>query len=154
MSEDSSGSSKRVAMLSYVLVGTVAATGVILTAIIGLRWDAPPFRVNHEVDRVVVDVQTLGEYPTTIHEIRLVDLSNEAVVWQLRADSGTPQIHRITLSVGANAAQIQTPTGSYRVVVPSTGARFVIRRVTRYRIEVWGAPSKFSRQSADFEIGK
>jgi hypothetical protein len=81
-------------------------------------------------------------------------LTDDAVVWQLLADSGTPQIHRITLTVAPNAAQIQTPTGRYRVVVPSTGAQFVRSRGTRYRIEVWGTPSKFSKQSADFEVEK
>jgi hypothetical protein len=141
--------STRVMTFARVFLGTAVVAGVALAAIIWLRWDAPPFRVNRGVDQVIIDTQTLGEYATTVHEIRLIDLSNDAVVWQLLADSGTPQIHRITLTVGPNAAQIQTPTGGYRVAVPSTGAQFVLRRGTPYRIEVWGAPSKFSRRSAE-----
>jgi len=115
-----------------------------------MRWDVPPFRINQEIARIVVDVQSFGEYPTTIHEIRLVDLSNEAIVWHLLADSGTPQIHRVTLSVGPNAAQIRTPAGSYRVIVPADAAQFLLTKGKPYRIEVWGTPSKFSRRSAEF----
>jgi hypothetical protein len=40
----------------------------------------------------VVDVQTLGEYPTTVDRICLSDLNQSTVVWEIATASGTPQI--------------------------------------------------------------
>jgi hypothetical protein len=64
--------SNRVTTLLYVLAGTVATAGVILAAIIWLRWDAPPFRVKRDGDQIVVDVQTFGEYATTVTRFDLL----------------------------------------------------------------------------------
>lgn len=41
---------------------------------------------------IVVDVQTLGEYPTTVDRIRLSDLNQSTVVWEIATANGTPQI--------------------------------------------------------------
>jgi len=39
---------------------------------------------------IVVDVQTLGEYPTTVDRIRLSDLNQSTVVWEIATANGTP----------------------------------------------------------------
>jgi hypothetical protein len=59
---------------------------VLLSCWMALRWGAPPLRLVRSGSAIVVDVQILGEYPTTVNRIRLSDLSQSAVVWEVATD--------------------------------------------------------------------
>jgi hypothetical protein len=110
---------------------------VLLIVWIALRWNAPPLRLVRSSRDIVVDVQTLGEYPTTVNRIRLSDLQS-TVVWEVVTQRGTPQIHDFALKLDDNPALLEAQYGDYRVVTPNGADRFVLRKGVRYRIEVWG----------------
>jgi len=114
----------------------------------------PPLRLLEKSTGVTVDVQTLGEYQTTIHRIRLTDRSEQRVVWEIAARSGTPQIHSLTFVAGANPATIRdVQAGEYTVLIPEAGASFVLELGRQYTIEVWGSNSDATRASATFQLG-
>jgi hypothetical protein len=55
---------------------------VLLVVWIGLQWNAPPLRLVRTGTKITVDVQTLGEYPTTVNQFRLSDVNQSAVLWE------------------------------------------------------------------------
>jgi hypothetical protein len=114
---------------------------------------APPLAVSSRRGAVVVDLQTLGEYPTTVSRIRLIDLDAGAVVWEVLALNGTAQISGLTLRVGVNSAHLKASYGNYRIVSPERG-EFILSATTKYRIEVWGSPAFWAKKSTRFTISK
>lgn len=65
-----------------LLRSVVIAVGISTLLLAGwmvLRRNAPPLRVSQAANEVTIDVQTLGEYQTTVNRIRLLDV-NRAVV--------------------------------------------------------------------------
>jgi hypothetical protein len=120
---------------------------VLLLIWIGLRWNAPPLRLVRTGTEITVDVQTLGEYPTAVNHIRLSDVNQSAVLWEVQGDA---QIHKFTLRMGENPASLCADHGVYRVVTPEGVERFVLRRGTTYRIELWGGKGLFPKRSATF----
>ena len=135
---------------------TIIAVGlsvVLVTSWIALRRNAPPLGLVRTPAQVVVDVQTLGEYPTTVTRIRLTDLNHSTVVWEITADDGRAQIHTLTLNAGENPAKIDADFGKYRVIIPERADHFSLRSGTKYRIELWGGRSVLTRDSAIFDLG-
>jgi hypothetical protein len=120
---------------------------VLLVIWIGLRWNAPPLRLVRTGTEITVDVQTLGEYPTAVNHIRLSDVNQSAVLWEVQGDA---QIHKFTLRMGENPASLWADHGLYRVVTPEGVERFVLRRGTTYRIELWGGKGLFPKRRATF----
>jgi hypothetical protein len=115
----------------------------------------PPLRIAKIPNGIGVDVQTLGEYPTTISRIRLSDAQSGQAIWEVHAarDSqpGGPQLSRFSLSAGPNPARIEAVmAGSYDVVVPPHSDRFVLQRHVRYKLTLWGSSGNTSR--AIFQI--
>jgi len=144
-----SATAKRLKVFGSIVCGVALATGVWIV----MRWNAPPISIVHDGSKLVVDVSFLGEYPTTVKRIRLSDLKNRAVVWELRTANGIPQIHGLTLNEGENAAQIDAAAGSYRTVVPSGYDTFELRRGVEYRLELWGGSTILSKSSSSFLLG-
>jgi hypothetical protein len=99
---------------------------------------------------IVVDVQTLGEYPTTVDRIRLSDLNQSTVVWEIATANGTPQIDRFMLKADKNPAVLEANSGSYRLVAPTNGSGFLLRKGSKYKIELWGGNTIFTKRSATF----
>jgi hypothetical protein len=120
---------------------------------IALRWNAPTLRLVRSSRDIVVDVQTLGEYPTTVNRIRVSDLSQSTVVWEVVTQRGTPQIHDFALKLDNNPALLAAQYGDYRVVAPNGADRFVLRKGVRYRIELWGGSTILTKSSATFSFG-
>ena len=123
--------------------GFVLCVGVVLLpalwlAWIVLRWDAPPLGLSRRGPTITFNVSTWGEYPTTVTRIRLSDLSNRSVLWELNADNSEPQIGGFSLSEGDNPVQVATENGSYRAVAPSNSATFTLRKGPEYKLELWG----------------
>jgi hypothetical protein len=113
----------------------------------GLRWNAPPLRLVRTGTEITIDVQTLGEYPTTVNHIRLSDVNHSAVLWEIQ---GSGQIHNFSLKMGDNPALLDADHGVYRVVTPQGVERFVLRRGTKYRIEIWGGKNLLTKRCATF----
>lgn len=140
---------KTLKVFGAIVCGVVLASAVWIV----MRWNAPPLSIVHDGSKLAVDVSFLGEYPTTITRIRLSDQNSRAVVWELRAANGTPQIHDLKLNEGKNAAQIDASAGSYRTVVPSDSNIFELRRGVEYRLELWGGSTILSKRSSSFSLG-
>jgi hypothetical protein len=108
---------------------------------------APPLTISRDGGNVIVNVQTLGEYQTSVARIRLTDAGG-AVVWELKARNGAPQLHRIVLTPGANKAKIEDAEyGEYDVVAPKNAGTFVLKPGQVYTIEVWGESGRAAHAS-------
>ena len=118
----------------------VCALLALLALVAGIvRFNRPTVRLEATGAAIVVRVETLGEYPTTIRHILLKNASSGAVVFELVTENGTPQIHNFLLSAGANSITTADPQyGSYRAITPASGESFVLRPGVDYRIEIWG----------------
>ena len=123
----------------------------------------PPLHVRHLGDEVVIDVQTLGEYQTTITRIRVSEKGR--AVWEVKAADRAPQIHTFGLRLGVNTpVPISCGGGSpsscggkeaydgFVVVSPSPWAQFYLERGKEYEVEVWGSYSWWSKASASFTL--
>jgi RHS repeat-associated protein len=99
----------------------------------------PPLRLVQESDTVTMDLQTLGEYQTTIRRIRLTERVHRRVVFEVVTAAGTPQLSTLSLALGENLTTIpNVQSGTYRVVAPQASSHFVLNRETEYLVEVWG----------------
>lgn len=118
--------------------------------------DRPPLRLVRMGDTFLVDVQTLGEYQTSVARIRLT--RNEEVVWEAKAGDRAPQLHTFALRIGTNPGLPQECGGDPRspcdtpwsahgfdVVTPAGGEAFRIDPGADYELEVWGSRSRWSR---------
>lgn len=114
---------------------------------------APPLRLVQEGGVVTIDVQTLGEYQTTIRRIRLTEHREDRVVWEVVATSGTPQIGTLTLKGGKNPTAVaNVQSGQYRVLTPQGADSFLLKGGTQYLIEMWGDRSDGTPASGEFEF--
>jgi hypothetical protein len=117
-----------------ILSGSLIALGTLF-----VLMDRPNLWLENKGANVIAHVETLGEYPTTVLHIQIKDVSSGKIVFELVKEEGTPQIHNFSLSVGENPVNVADPEhGSYRVVAPAGGNKFVLRPGTNYRILVWG----------------
>jgi len=132
-----------------------AAVAVLAAGVLSSCSGRPPLHVDQKAGVVEVNVETLGEYPTTIRRLRLSEPSDRAVLWELVASEGAPQIHRIRLHVGPNDASFSDADGGkYSVVIPSSAPSFVLKADTTYMVEVWGTREDRGPSSATFRTAK
>jgi hypothetical protein len=123
---------------------------VVLMLFAGCR-SKPPVKIVTADGSVVVDVQTLGEYPTTVTHVRLTE-ANGPTVWEIRAEQGTPQIHNLTFAPGANPVTLAHPdSGQYEIVVPK-GSSFILDPNKTYTVELWGASDQGKPVKSDFRF--
>lgn len=98
----------------------------------------PPLVVSTTARSVVIDMQSLGEYPSDVGGLRLIDTTTRQVVWEVKGRNG-PQIGRVEWQVGENPVAVQDVRhGVYDVVAPAGADRFTLEAGRRYVIEVWG----------------
>jgi hypothetical protein len=120
----------------YILV-LLCSLMVVVTAVGCFK--RPAVRLETSGSSVIVHVETLGEYPTTVRHIRLKDASSGRVVLEMLTESGTPQIYNFRLSVGENSLHLVDPEhGSYRVAEPSGKNAFFLQRGVHYQLMIWG----------------
>jgi hypothetical protein len=111
------------------------------------------FKVTRSGNSVHVDLQTLSEYPTTIVHVRVSNQKTKTTIWEIKAKSGTPQLHGLTLREGENPSSLADPdSGTYAVLVPLESQNFRLQHGIVYEIEVWkNEQSGPSRASFEFE---
>jgi len=102
-------------------------------------WSTPPLRIVPDAGGVILDVQTLGEYPTSISRIRIGDNSG-TVIWDVRARDGAPQIWTVKLRCGSNNSVMVGEYHEYEVFAPKSPT-FVLHTKETYIVEVWGPHS-------------
>jgi hypothetical protein len=118
--------------------------------------DRPPLRLSRMGDTFVVDVQTLGEYQTSIARIRLT--RGQEIVWEATARERAAQLHTFGLRIGSNPGVPQECAGGHRsacdrprasegfvVLTPAGDGAFRIDPGANYELEVWGSTSPWSR---------
>lgn len=111
---------------------------IVAAAAAMLGCGRPPLRVTARENKVVIDLQTLGEYPSNVARLRLTDVATQKVVWEL-VGIGEPQIGRLELIVGENAAAASDVRhGRYDVVAPKGQTTFNLQPRRKYLIEAWG----------------
>jgi hypothetical protein len=121
---------KRILILVCVLVPLAVLAGC---------FKRPALRLESSASSVIVHVETLGEYPTTVRHIQLREDPSGKVIFELLTESGTPQIYSFRLSVGENSIRVVDPEhGSYRVVEPNGKNTFSLRTGVHYRLRIWG----------------
>ena len=111
---------------------------------------APPLRVIRDGQSVIIDVQTLGVYGTSISRIRLTDATTKTVVWELASKSGEPRIWTVKVQPGSNETRVDAEAGTFQVLIPNTAESFVLVAGRSYVIEVWGLNGR--RSSRTFEL--
>jgi hypothetical protein len=100
---------------------------------------------------IMADVQTLGEYPTTVTHVRLMKTPNGPTVWEIKAKLGTPQIHKLAFVAGMNSVALAHPdSGEYEVIIPKEKSSFILEKNTTYTIEMWGTSDQSAK--ADFHL--
>ena len=126
----------------------------VFSVILGGCEVVPPLRVTSGDTDVVIGVETLGEYPTTISRIRISEKKSGMAILELHAEGGRlPQIWNITLKQGGNTTDsIGLPEVElYRIVTPAGGQGFTIEKETTYLVEVWGKSGKIPA-TAEFRL--
>jgi len=118
------------------------------TAVIYFR---PPLQVVVSDVAIHVEVQTLGEYPTRVTKVRIIDIGEQSVVWEIQS-RGLAQLSTFDLKSGENSVAIShVAWGSFDVLAPRS-ATFEIKRKRPYILEVWGTSLSFTRSSARFVL--
>ena len=111
----------------------------------------PPLRLVNDSNGIHVDVQTLGEYPTDVARVRLLDRSTGAVIWEIRSDGA--QLSTFDLHIGENPLMPSNIAwGSFKVVVPGRATSFRIERGHAYTLEVWGTSLPITKNRTTFSV--
>ena len=131
--------------IGLVVIGALAATGA---------GCSPPLRLKQTGNAITVDVQTFGEYQTSVSRMRLSDRRDGKVIWEIVPVSLTPQINTVKLFVGENSTVVQgTPGGrDYRVVTPQGRGSFRLEAGVPYMIEIWGEHTWLGPTRATFQL--
>lgn len=107
----------------------------------------PPLRVQPIKAGLRIDVQTLGEYQTSIDRMRLT--CGEHLRWEVKASTADAQIHGFDLVLGSNACFPGDVTVTkYHVIAPDGCRQFSIYQGEQCVLELWGNHSETSRAHA------
>ena len=136
---------------SRIVLLVVACLVVAVVAIVTVGSYRPPIRITNNGDAVRIDVQTLGEYPTDVARVRLIEATSDAVIWEVRARGGA-QLSTFELKAGENPRSIShVAWGDIEVVIPQQ-PEFTLHRSRPYLIEMWGTGLAVTRTRARFSI--
>lgn len=129
----------------------------IILALLATAWisscSQPPLRLEKAGDTLHVRLETLGEYPTTILRMRLLDRDADQAIWETAAKQGGAQLWRFDLKLGINSANLnsQIISESFNVVIPTNASTFEIFATRNYTLTVWGTSSRPRSASFSFE---
>lgn len=133
----------------------LASSGLLVAA---CHRDRPPLEVRRVGDLFLVDVQTLGEYKTSVARIRLS--RGGEVVWEVEARPPEQQIHTFPVRIGRNPGPLEDcgggpvmscdrPQGDDGFSVLVGAQSFVVERGASYLLEIWGSSAPSSRASTN-----
>jgi hypothetical protein len=120
-------------------------------AMVVIACSRPPVHVLQDGPIVVIDMQSLGEYPSDVAGIRLIDAFSKDVVWEVKGHRRA-QLGRITLTVGENPTlPADIRHGTYEVLKPAGEQTFTLAPSTAYIVEVWASANRpNSKRTAQF----
>jgi hypothetical protein len=136
-------------MKYFVIVGAVVAT--LLLATLAYLFTPSVYAVG-TVQGVTVHFETLGEYPSDIDRIEVVEQESGRMVWRVKARGEMFQLDQFQLVPGLNAGEPQPSWGSVQTEMPAHGS-FKIQRGIAYRASVCFRGWPYICRDADFTIG-
>lgn len=99
----------------------------------------PPLKVSVEGESVIVSLTKLGDYPSQVSRIRVVEIPGDREILNLEREAGNPQLWKLKFSPGKNSATPSGVTaGSFEVRVPSDRENFFMESGAKYQLEAWG----------------
>ena len=100
-------------------------------------------KLESKLRAILVDLQTLGEHPCNVRRVLLSEVKTGKVVWEIKAAESSPEVWKLELVAGENAADIknQVVGGSFDVETPTAGNVFVLDLNTVYLLKVWSENS-------------
>jgi hypothetical protein len=119
-------------MKSFVIVVTVLA--MLLVATLAYLF-TPSVYATRTAQGVTVHLATLGEYPSDIHLIEVVEQGSGRMVWRVTARGEMFQLHRFTMVPGPNMRGLEPLWGGVQTDFPAHGP-YELQRGIAYRASV------------------
>jgi len=135
-------------MKSFVVIAAVLAQ--MLMAILFQLFTPSVFAVP-TAHGVTVHVKTLGEYPSDIDRIEVVEQGGGQMVWRATARGVMFQLRQFELVPGLNMGRLQHSWGSVQTEIPEHGS-FQLQRGVAYRAPVCFREWPYICRNADFVI--
>jgi hypothetical protein len=101
---------------------------------------------------VTVHFETLGEYPSDVRHIEVVEQRSNRVVWQATARGEMFQLHQFQLVSGLNMGPLKPEWGSVQTDIPVHGP-FQLQRGIAYRASVCFKGWPYVCRDANFTFG-
>jgi hypothetical protein len=109
---------------------------------------APPLQVEAHPGSVVVNLTSLGEYPSAIARIELTDVETGAAIWEVERVAKVANLWKFSLVAGTNSlAPEGLPKDAYRVVKPINTEVFLLSKDRAYRVAVEGTNGRTAQAS-------
>lgn len=143
-------------MTSGKIGGVISLVALLLLGIVALLQ--PPLRILSHQGRVIIDVQTLGEYSSSLSYLELTECGSGTAIWRLQSSTSPIVLWAFPLQAGINPvfpnefyqgpiseetlarSELEsvgtTKQADYRVVVPKDISTFALNRSTCYRISI------------------
>jgi hypothetical protein len=112
----------------------------------------PNLRLARSGDKIVVHVETLGEYPTFVKRIRLSDEDIGSTIFEALGTEKNSELYNITFSAGDNSIDLSVLgfDSYYRVLTPTAGKTFRVQPGKKYRLQMWGQSPHPSEATIEF----
>jgi hypothetical protein len=136
-------------MKSFAIV--VAVLAMLILATLAYLF-TPSVNAVQTAQGVTVHFETLGEYPSNVRQIEVVEQGSGRIVWRVRAHGAMFQLHRVQLVPGFNMGTLQPSWGSVQTEIPAHGS-FELQRGTAYRASVCFRGWPYICRDADFIVG-
>ena len=133
-------------MKSFVLVSALVSFLLLIALTYFLT---PDIFAAAAVDGVTVHCELLGEYPSDINRIEIVERANGRMVWRVVAREEMFQLHSFKLFPGLNNSRLQSSSGGAQTDIPTTES-FALPRGVSYRASVCLASWLKICRSVDF----
>lgn len=119
-------------MKSIVIVMSVLA--MLVFATLAYLFTPSVFAVR-SAHGLTVHCELLGEYPSDVRRIEVVEHASNRLVWRVTARGETFQLHRFDLVPGLNAGRLLPSSGTAQTDIPVQAA-FDLQRGINYRASV------------------
>lgn len=116
-------------MKSFVIA--VAVVAVILLAALAYLF-TPSVYATRTAQGVTVHFETLGEYPSDIDRIQVVEYESGRMVWRATARGEMFQLDRFLMVPGLNIDILKPSYGRVQTEIPAQGS-FTLQRGIAYR---------------------
>lgn len=100
---------------------------------------------------VTVHCELLGDYPSDIEYIELIEKKSGRMIWRVEARGDMFQLHSFELNPGANPASFKPFSGDLRVGIPAQEA-FYLKPGISYRASICSAEWLKLCRSTEFTL--